>query len=56
MLNSSLLRCGIVALCMALKHLNKECTVEQLMTKAKELNFTKSGEMFDGKPILLDLI
>lgn len=34
---------------MALKYLNKECSVDELMSKARELNFTKSGEMFDGK-------
>ncbi len=34
---------------MALKHLNKDCSVEILMQKAKELNFTKNGEIFDGK-------
>jgi len=33
---------------MALKSLNKECSVEILMKEAKEANFTKNGEMFDG--------
>lgn len=34
---------------MALKYLQKECTVDDLMQQAKDLNFTKNGEMFDGK-------
>lgn len=33
---------------MALRSLNKECSVEILMKEAKEANFTKNGEMFDG--------
>ena len=44
-----ILRCGIVALAMALKYLNIECSVDLLMQQAKESNFTKNGEMFDGK-------
>jgi len=33
---------------MALKSLNEECSVENLMKEAKESNFTKNGEIFDG--------
>ena len=42
-------RCGIVALCMALNCLKIDCTIDQLMEKAKNLNFTKNGEIFDGE-------
>ncbi|RNA10863.1 hypothetical protein BpHYR1_053436 [Brachionus plicatilis] len=42
-------RCGIVALCMALNSLNINCKVDILMNRARELNYSKSGEIFDSK-------
>jgi hypothetical protein len=42
------IRCGIVALGMALKKLNISVSVDELMQKAKDLKFTISGEIFDG--------
>ena len=42
------IRCGIVALGMALKKLNISVSVDELMQKAKDLKFTLSGEIFDG--------
>lgn len=40
-------QCGLVALCMALKTLQINCTVDDLMEEARNLNFTKKGEIFD---------
>jgi len=40
-------QCGIVALCMALNFLKIECTINDLMDKARHLNFTKNGEIFE---------
>lgn len=40
-------QCGIVALCMALNALKTECTVDELMEKARELYLTKNGEIFN---------
>jgi hypothetical protein len=34
---------------MALNKLNINCTVDDLMQKARDMKFTKSGEIFDGK-------
>jgi len=40
-------QCGIVALCMALNYMKVNCTIDELMEKARKLNFTKKGEIFD---------
>lgn len=40
-------QCGLVALCMALNTLKIQCTIDDLMDRAKNLNFTKNGEIFD---------
>ena len=44
-----IVRCGIVALAMAMKYQSNPVTVENLMLKAKELLYTIQGELFDGK-------
>ena len=43
------IRCGLVALCMALNSLEIKCYVEDLMEEAKRFKFTKNGEIFDSK-------
>ena len=40
---------------MALNSLKIECTVDELMEKARQLNFTKNGEIFDGTNTLIFL-
>lgn len=42
------IRCGIVALAMAMNINSCNITVENLMIKAKELLYTIQGELFDG--------
>jgi hypothetical protein len=43
------IRCGLVALCMALNSLEVKCNIDELMGEAKKLNYTKNGEIFDSK-------
>jgi hypothetical protein len=43
------LRCGIVALAMAMNINSCNTTVEKVFEKAKELLLTIQGELFDGK-------
>lgn len=34
---------------MALNYMKVNCTIDGLMEEARKLNFTKKGEIFDGK-------
>jgi hypothetical protein len=42
------LRCGLVALAMAMTLKSYQTTVECLFNRAKELSLTMQGELFDG--------
>ena len=43
-----------MALCMALKSLGTDVQVEEAMAKARELKFTKQGELFDSEFMFQD--
>lgn len=42
-------RCGLVAISMCLEHFGIKTNPETILEKAKEMGFTKQGEMYSGE-------